>query len=135
MTDSLPPVPGLPPKPSQSASAAAAGKPAKPQPSQQEIEAILARTAQEHRASFPGQQQSPFEIVSSWLARGMIARLLFVMSGLILINNGFDGLKTRAVSSDSLIAVSINNQGGQSVGLGFAMLAFAVIPFSSRKRD
>lgn len=120
MTDSLPPVPGLPPK---------------PQPSQQEIEAILARTEREHRARFPVEQRSPFEILSNWLSRGVIARVLFVMSGLILINNGLGGLKVRAVSSDSLIAISINNQGGQSVGLGLAMFAFAAMPFPSRKRD
>ena len=120
MSDSLPPVPGLPPK---------------PQPSQQEIEAILARTEREHRARFPVEQRSPFEIIASWLSRGVIARVLFVMAGLILINNGLGGLNVRAVSNDSLIAVSINNQGGQSVGLGLAMLAFAAMPFPSRKRD
>ena len=134
MSDSLPPVPGLPPKPTESVSAAA-GKPARPQPSQQEIEAILARTEREHRARFPLDQHSPFEILYRWLSRGLIARLLFVISGLILINNGLGGLKVRAVSNDSLIAVSVNNQGGQSVGLGFAMLAFAVMPFPSRKPD
>ena len=120
MTDSLPPVPGLPPK---------------PQPSQQEIEAILARTEREHRARFPVEQRSPLEIISSWLSRGIVARVLFGISGLILINNGLAGMKTRAVSNDSLIAVSINNQGGQSVGLGLAMLAFATMPFPARKRD
>ena len=37
-----------------------------------------------------------------------------------------------AVSSDSLIAANINNRGGQSMGLGVAMLALAAMPYPSR---
>ena len=70
--------------------------------------------------------------LAGWLKRGVIARLLFALSGLMLISNGLDGLRTRAVSSDSLIAANINNRGGQSLGLGVAMLALATMPYASR---
>ena len=133
MSDALPPPPGsaLPPPPPPPAAPASGGKEARPQPSEEQIAAILARVDREHQSRFAAGQPSP---LNTWLQRGVMARLLFALSGLMLISNGLDGLRIRAVSSDSLIAANINNRGGQSLGLGVAMLALAAMPYASRPK-
>ena len=133
MSDALPPPPGsaLPPPPPPPAAPGSGSKEARPQPSEEQIAAILARVDREHQSRFAGDQPSP---LNTWLQRGVMARLLFALSGLMLISNGLDGLRIRAVSSDSLIAANINNRGGQSLGLGVAMLALAAMPYASRPK-
>jgi len=111
------------------------GPPARAEPSTQEIEAILARAEREHCARFPVEPKSPTGCLTGWATGTIVSRLLFTTAGLILISHGVDGLRTRAVSTDSLIAVNINKQGGQSLGLGFAMLAFATLPYPAGKGD
>lgn len=109
--------------------------PGKHQPTQQEINAILARVEKEQRTTLASETKSFDRTFSVLFRHGFMARMLFAMSGLILINNGIDGLMTRAESPTSLIAGNINNRGGQSVGLGFAMLAFSFMPYPSRKNE
>ncbi|MFM7652010.1 MAG: hypothetical protein ACKO5M_03645 [Vulcanococcus sp.] len=131
MSDALPPPTGsaVPPPPPPPATPPSGGTAGRAQPSDADIAAILARVDREHQSRFASQQAAP---LAPWLKQGAIARLLFVLSGLMLIQNGLDGLRTRAVSSDSLIAANINNRGGQSMGLGVAMLALAAMPYPSR---
>ena len=131
MSDALPPSTGsAPPPPPPPPLAPTSGGAADRSPvSDADISAILARVDREHQSRFASPQAAP---LATWLRQGAIARLLFVLSGLMLIQNGLDGLRIRAVSSDSLIAANINNRGGQSMGLGVAMLALAAMPYPSR---
>jgi len=136
MTDYLPPPPpGPPARPAPSAASAAGTPTSKDGPSQEQIEAILAKVEQEHRARFPAERTSLSGALANRTPGSLIARVLFAAAGLMLISNGLEGLNTRAVSSDSLIARSINRQGGQSVGLGLAMFALASMPYPSRQED
>ncbi len=44
------------------------------------------------------------------------------------------GKEARPQPSEEQIAANINNRGGQSLGLGVAMLALAAMPYASRPK-
>ena len=122
--DQLLPPPPPPPAPSRA-----------PQLSDDQIEQLIARKAAELGVSTRARQDTSSPQpggslpVESRTLLSWIARLFFLGSGLVLIGNGIDGLSTRAASENSLIAVNINHRGGQSLGLGLAMLGVTLLPF------
>ena len=129
MADYLPRPPGL-----SAGGPSAAPEPerseTKPPLSDDQIEAILADFKQKDDQRRP--PGSGFDGQFAFVFNPeVIPRSLFVLAGVLLISNGMEGMRVRAESSTSLIALNINHRGGQSLGLGFAVLAVAVMPYRS----